>query len=181
VPSPFEDILRYPQKCQKPQKPVWLLYGADSMMTGCLARSIDIPCERSSFQALTALRQPLTASTRRIVQKSTRQTTFPVYAYARPTAFSARRTRAFRLTPLPSQNASKESPPKVLKLKTSFESTRRINILKSVNSSVRSPESLGSPKPPCALASGPHPPHRPSIPEGKLSKKKKKKKTKKKT
>jgi len=44
--------------------------------------------------------------------------------------------RAFRLTPLPSQNASKESPPKVLKLKTSFESTRRINILKSVNSSV---------------------------------------------
>ena len=51
-------FLRYPQKCQKPQKPVC---GAD-MMTGCLARSIDIPCERSSFQALTALRQPLTAN-----------------------------------------------------------------------------------------------------------------------
>ena len=41
----------------------------------------------------------------------------------------------------PPQNSSEESPPKVPKLKTSFESTRRaINILKSVNS-FRSPES----------------------------------------
>jgi len=58
-------FLRYPQKCQKPQKPL-----LPDMMTGCLARSIDIPCERSSFQALTAhcgnrSRHPL--RTRRIV------------------------------------------------------------------------------------------------------------------
>ena len=122
------------------------------MMTGCLARSIDIPCERSSFQALTALRQPLTASTRRIVLEKYLSNSFSRLC---PTDSLFVGRSVINTHPSSRFLKSKESPPKVLKLKTSFESTRP---------SIRSQKRQKFPEPGCQnpyfIGSSPHVHHR---------------------